>query len=774
MRGLPAFRYETGDSASSHLNSGPRPGRELRRIPPPLSPVYPATPAAAAAIAKRLGTLPPATSSSPDIPLPPTAIASVISSSPRLPQGDKTSSPGPAAESAPAADEITPRSHPAPSDSLRLSSAAEKPHSYSSNGVVPDSEGPTQDEGQAPAAAARPSPRRASAAPAQAVEPVVDDSMDVDDDRGAQDDYGGGGEEETEQALPEKVPTHEPGPATIAVAAATKKSPSKSKKTAPRAHKTSPSKRDKGKGRAVEPGSPDELDCFQPTQSHADRYPPLPLREDVESEPMLETNYEEPPGLDNSKRPSPKKRKVSGAPPTVSPASTVARKRRASELEPVVEIPVSTKRVREPVTKKAALKKPKGKASARGKAKAKGAATSAGGKKRGRSRKLVSSSESEGSPSSEEEDEAEEQRVPVAGPSRLRFDSVDEIMPDVSRASTGPSEQGGKPNVGGRKSKLPASAPFTRVFGLWRDDGWIYPGTIVGVSGGRVDVVFDDESKGKLLFEELRRCELKRGDYIRYRGTEIDTETQAETLARDLRVYRVESGVDGSDVEGHLQSQDVVVATKVDVAFEDQSKEGDRCQRLNVEGIAIVSEHVAQLDDRKLTPAEIAAFAPPSAKAIKPLTLLNHPPPTVLESVAVNRKLGIFSRMAFLITSTPASGTDSEKAAFVKLLEEHGGTVLEIAHLFTVKTLEKGGDSTLEFARRSGLDKIDFILLLAERPCTTSKYLVALSLGIPCVSSRFVYNSIQDVSPAGRRCLSAQLTSRFDRRVLGSNGKTSP
>ncbi|SGY72683.1 BQ5605_C005g03196 [Microbotryum silenes-dioicae] len=296
------------------------------------------------------------------------------------------------------------------------------------------------------------------------------------------------------------------------------------------------------------------------------------------------------------------------------------------------------------------------------------------------------------------------------------------------------------------KSKLPSTAPFNRVFGLWRDNSWLYPATAISVGGARVHVRFDDGSKGNLKFSEVRRLKLQRGDWVRYVGDEAgDTETQVTTLAEDVRVYRIESEVDGNDVQGHCEQDDIVAVTPARVPLADQpelARQG-QIQRLLVCAIAIPPQHTAQFDDRRLTAVEIAGFEGKAPVSVKSPTLLSIPPPDKVEPLVVARQDGagsLFARMAFIVTSTRP---EQEKRAFLESMHGHGATVIDVQHLYTVETeSNKGGGTKIKF-QVDGLRDIDTILLLADQPRTSPKFLAALALGIPCVSSVFVTDSIE-------------------------------
>ncbi|SCV69081.1 BQ2448_2101 [Microbotryum intermedium] len=336
-----------------------------------------------------------------------------------------------------------------------------------------------------------------------------------------------------------------------------------------------------------------------------------------------------------------------------------------------------------------------------------------------------------------------------ASPPTVRFEETpnNHVEVDSSRTiymkASEAASRDVKPNL--PKSKLPVTAPFNRVFGLWRDNSWLYPATAISVSGGRIHARFDDGSKGNLKFSEVRRLKLQRGDWVRYVGAEAgDTETQVTTLAEDLRVYRIESEADGSDVQGNCERDDVVAVTPVHVPFSDQPElaRRDQIQRLLVCAIAIPPQHTARFDDRRLTAVEIAGFEGKAPVSVKPPALLSIPQADKVEPLVVVRQDtsgSLFARMAFIVTSTRP---EQEKRAFLDSMHSHGATVIDVQHLYTVETEgNKGGETKIKF-QTDVLREIDTILLLADQPRTSPKFLAALALGIPCVSSLFVIDSI--------------------------------
>ncbi|KAK4053824.1 hypothetical protein OIV83_001480 [Microbotryomycetes sp. JL201] len=282
----------------------------------------------------------------------------------------------------------------------------------------------------------------------------------------------------------------------------------------------------------------------------------------------------------------------------------------------------------------------------------------------------------------------------------------------------------------GSKSKLPEGAPFSRVMALWRDDGWMYPATITSVLGGFARVRFEDGATGKLRFTELRRCELRCGDLI-YRTQGPDNRPYA-----DFEVLRCEKAGTGEVTAESLQSDDEIIAELAEAAADEHE---ELISRIKVADICIRPAHVVLLDDRRLTPREIAAFegrtGPPAAK---PLPLLDVPPPVELEAATINRRGGLFARTAFLMTNVV-----EDRAAIQAMLTDKGGSVIDVEHFMRVTVPSKGHEVQVAFAQQAFKD-VDTILLLADRPSTTPKYLIALALGIPCVCSKYILESVRE------------------------------
>lgn len=464
----------------------------------------------------------------------------------------------------------------------------------------------------------------------------------------------------------------------------------------------------KGKGKGKQAAdSPDELDLLDKDAPAAD--------DDGDDEPFFqETNYEDPPHLNTTRRTS---RGRTSAASASAPSPVAVGKRRQSNA--AVEAP-APKRPKAAPAKKAVPK-----------------ADAAPKKKPGRPRKNAARGAS--ASASVEPENA------VAGPSRVRFQDDADGDGDVdtdggSEQSAGPET---KPGKGYLKSRLPSSAPFKRVFGYYPPTEAFYPCTILKVVGGELKVQFDDKTKGSLKYDDARRCELEVGDGLAFNGEDVgETETQQTVLLDKIRVIRVERGTSGNNATGELFPDDVVVVTPCVVPPERQDAP-EKKERVMVEAILVPSSLAAQLDNRKLTPGDIAGLEGRDRNA--KLALLTVEPEKGVTAVEVNPlKTGLFSGYGFIVTE-PDSTTKT--ATFDKQLSKHGGTKVSLEQLFDVVLVPESAQVALRFDPAAFAD-IHTILLLTDSPHTTPKYLVALALGIPCVSMVLVSDSIKNVGTA--------------------------
>lgn len=341
------------------------------------------------------------------------------------------------------------------------------------------------------------------------------------------------------------------------------------------------------------------------------------------------------------------------------------------------------------------------------------------------------------------------------------------------------------------KSRLSRSAPFARVFAIWPEGkfeggqsasvgpahnfaGALFPATIIKIlKTGLVKIVFDDGSQAPdFEWAKLRKCQLKRGDLVYYRGEEEMTDTQAEALASgsEVAVYETEVAEAGGEVvldgrRDEMGRRDLVIVTTADVAPDDQAQA--RQHKLELSAICIRPSRLSQLDDRRFTQTDIMRMQARTShkitnEPIEKLDLLAVPPVAALKPAKpMRRPDGLFSRIGFLTTFVDAiealDATGKRRKAtgkaadvrrselkedFHKLIEQHGGVRVDIGHLYTLedKGLEGEVQTVFDTASLGGPEQV---VLVADRHSTTPKYLVALALGLPIVSHRWVEACVQ-------------------------------
>lgn len=473
-----------------------------------------------------------------------------------------------------------------------------------------------------------------------------------------------------------------------------------------------------------------------------------------------ETNYDDVPTAENGKtrrrRSASERRSPPPAPPvTKKSVSPDKGKRRAvdatsSDLEPEYALPAPKKKRKarstttfeldipppSPARSRGAASSPKKasparRGSTRGSVPTKEIAAPA---KKGKAKAEPKRRSTTGSAKARRPASPDAEEAPHAGSSRRRS------VPARAESAGRDASVDVKPNI----RRLPDTAPFKRVFGLWRDDQCFYSGTIHAASAGSFSVKFDDGNTGKLGAAELRYCQLAQGDRVRYYGKERDGLTD---LDRDLIVVEVErtrgqtDDNEGQDRDGAeerpLEPADIITV---------EDHDGER-HRLPLKSLFVAGYCGAQFDARRPTAAEFNAFDSSSAKRGESPKLCKAPQPVLARGLEIqDSSTLIFSRTAFIVTKAERlkEGRGQPK------VEEYGATQIEWEDLFEVRAAkDANAPPVVRFATDAFAD-IDEIFLLSDRYCSTPKYLAALALGIPCLSTEFFFQSVKDVSTTAR------------------------
>lgn len=258
----------------------------------------------------------------------------------------------------------------------------------------------------------------------------------------------------------------------------------------------------------------------------------------------------------------------------------------------------------------------------------------------------------------------------------------------------------------------------TRVLALWPQDGHYYPGTVHSVdNNSRYLVQFDDNTSATLSLSQLRSCQLNIGDDVMFGES-----------SRPARVVEVDDAGEGS----------------VKVIRDDK-----------IESVSISILRVAHKTilcawkDRTLTPNSVKTTIPPVKAGLSPspskMSMLSVP------SMRGGRKK-VLAKTGLIVTLTATNESrEKEKVKVMNAVRDSGGFVID--DLDTILQMDgKYSSSNHRYVIKkndvkwTGHEDIERLFLLADDPNQKPKYLVALALGIPCLSTSWLHDSVDSVS----------------------------
>jgi hypothetical protein len=258
----------------------------------------------------------------------------------------------------------------------------------------------------------------------------------------------------------------------------------------------------------------------------------------------------------------------------------------------------------------------------------------------------------------------------------------------------------------------------TRVFALWPQDGHYYPGTVHSIdNNSRYLVQFDDDTNATLSLSQIRTCQLNIGDDVMFGES-----------SRPARVVEVD------DVDEDF----------VKVIRDDQ-----------IESVSISTLRVAHKTilcawkDRTLTPNSVTTTIPPVRAGLSPspskMSMLSVP------SIRGGRKK-VLAKTGLIVTLSATNGNwEKEKVKVMNAVRNSGGFVID--DLDTILQMD-GKHSNNNHrcvikkndVKWTGHGDIERLFLLADDPNQKPKYLIALALGIPCLSTSWLHDSVDSVS----------------------------
>ncbi|KAI0636978.1 hypothetical protein C8Q77DRAFT_1269626 [Trametes polyzona] len=292
------------------------------------------------------------------------------------------------------------------------------------------------------------------------------------------------------------------------------------------------------------------------------------------------------------------------------------------------------------------------------------------------------------------------------------------------RTVSSSARKNSKGNGGGKTPKVeietPASRPtkrlksmssvrsgknseFTRVFALWKQDGHYYSGMVQAQeASGRYAIKFDDGTAGTVDLKFLRACELRPGDHV---------------LCGDARATVVKAPPCGT--VGHPSDATVTV---------DLDEDGE--EDVEVQALRLAPRTVAaQWADRALTDDMICPFIKSTPKGT--------PAPSE-GSARAGTARKVLGRTGLVISYTPNYKGEAMHDALVEDVQKHGGIVLENwTALFAMDgapTPKKGWLLKAADLKWNGRQDVERAYMIADDYHQKAKFLIALALGIPCLS----------------------------------------
>ena len=273
-----------------------------------------------------------------------------------------------------------------------------------------------------------------------------------------------------------------------------------------------------------------------------------------------------------------------------------------------------------------------------------------------------------------------------------------------------------------KRQQVP-SGTATKVFAHWRSDNHYYSGYVESqVSETKYHIKFDDESQDNVELQRLRLNGLREGDNV--------------ILISGGKKAKV---VDVDCLETHST-----------VVVELDDGDGTTRKTVQVSNIMIAARTItSQWRDRMLTAATIKPMHPTrsltNTSSLSRLSLLSHGSSKVARSKAL-------SGIGLAVTLTPGNGNwETDKGDLISTIKSHGGTVID--DWFSIIRMDgrfshghkRWMMQANEVTWAGEALQLDKIFLLADDVCQKPKYLIALALGIPCVSTEWLKLFVEPV-----------------------------
>jgi len=263
----------------------------------------------------------------------------------------------------------------------------------------------------------------------------------------------------------------------------------------------------------------------------------------------------------------------------------------------------------------------------------------------------------------------------------------------------------------------------TRVFALWKQDGYWYPGVVYSNEGGmRYMIKFDDEAEGCVTVDQMRVCDLQVGD---------------DVMVTNSIIPRHHRSVMVVDVSKAAKSN--IISVRVD----------DEIMEVPIKALKIPGKSISVAwKERGISQSSIIPVVKPEKGKLTPASsgFTGTSGPSVRGG---HRRL--LEKTALVVTISGANDWEKEKECIMSAVKNNGGTVIDDwaciirmdgkhSHMNNRWVIRKDDVEWL------GKDDVERIFLLAGDASQKAKFLLALALGIPCLSVAWLHDSVEAVS----------------------------
>ncbi|KAH7889377.1 hypothetical protein F5I97DRAFT_1800278 [Phlebopus sp. FC_14] len=253
-----------------------------------------------------------------------------------------------------------------------------------------------------------------------------------------------------------------------------------------------------------------------------------------------------------------------------------------------------------------------------------------------------------------------------------------------------------------------ADEPATRVLALWKQDGHYYCGTVhTHGSKGKYVVKFDDGTEDEVELKNMRVCQFVLGDNVILVQDDVRAKVSDVGELESRAVIQVEVD-DGADITiSEVELRDIRVAAR---ALQSQWKN-------RTLGAGAIVTHIRPKLALDTTPSRLSLASSLCGKGQRQL-----------------------AKTGFVVTLSPKNNKpDQAKENAVSAIRQHGGLVIDDwSSVFTMEgkhsQANKRWIATPEDFRWKSETNLDRVFLLSDDAHQKPKFLLALALGIPCLS----------------------------------------